>query len=352
MCASMDTPRGNPNPQLDELRCPQCLEPLHEISRQQEAAPDRARILACAGCHEEFPILSGIPRLLLEPLRSALLKADDKSAGEDQVIATARSFGYEWNRFSEMRPQWEENFRGYMAPHEPPFFAGKRVLDAGCGTGRHAFYAAKFGARVWGMDLGPAIEVAHRNTHEFPNVRLVQADLNRPPFPPESFDFIYSIGVLHHLPDPETAFRNLLRFLKPGGEIQIYLYWKPEGHALKSALLAFVRAIRHITTRIPHRLLYWLSYPAAWSAYLFFVWPYQIFQRIPPLRRWAESIPMKQYARYPFRVCVNDQFDRFSAPLENRYTREQVEAWLARAGLKDIAVRPFFGWVGSGKKTS
>ena len=42
---------------------------------------------------------------------------------------------------------------------------------------------------------------------------------------------------------------------------------------------------------------------------------------------------MKQYARYPFRVCVNDQFNRLSAPIENRYTRAEVEAWLLRAGL-------------------
>jgi hypothetical protein len=59
---------------------------------------------------------------------------------------------------------------------------------------------------------------------------------------------------------------------------------------------------------------------------------------------------MKQYADYPFRVCVNDQFDRFSAPIENRYTREEVEGWLKRAGLEEITVHPNFGWVGSGRK--
>jgi hypothetical protein len=59
---------------------------------------------------------------------------------------------------------------------------------------------------------------------------------------------------------------------------------------------------------------------------------------------------MKQYAAYPFRVCWNDQLDRFSAPLEHRYTRAELRSWLEAAGLEDIEVRPNFGWVASGRK--
>ena len=44
------------------------------------------------------------------------------------------------------------------------------------------------------------------------------------PFAPESFDYIYSIGVLHHTPDCEQAFKGLPRLLKPGGRIAIWLY--------------------------------------------------------------------------------------------------------------------------------
>src|ERR1700750_1502005 len=123
-----------------------------------------------------------------------------------------------------MYQEWEQTFLAYMQPHGPEFFKGKKVLDAGCGNGRFAHYAAKYGAEVWAMDLGPAVEVARRNTANFPHAHVVQADLHHPPFPKESFDFIYSLGVLHHLPDPEEAFQSLLKFLKPGGEIQIYLY--------------------------------------------------------------------------------------------------------------------------------
>ena len=203
---------------------------------------------------------------------------------------------------------------------------------------------------MWAIDLGPAVEVARKNTASLDNVHVAQADLHHPPFPLESFDFIYSIGVLHHLPDPEAAFQNLLRYLKPGGEIQIYLYWQPERRSVKSALLRAVNSFRNLTTRLPHWAVHAFAYPSAVAAFLFFVWPYQIMRRVPALRSVAANMPMKQYAVLPFRVCVNDQLDRFSAPIENRYTKTEVEAWLSSAGLKKFQVIPNFGWLGTGQK--
>ena len=52
---------------------------------------------------------------------------------------------------------------------------------------------------------------------------------------------------------------------------------------------------------------------------------------------------------YPFEVLVNDQFDRFSAPIERRYTRARVETMLEAAGLDDVTVLPNHGWLGEGR---
>jgi ubiquinone/menaquinone biosynthesis C-methylase UbiE/uncharacterized protein YbaR (Trm112 family) len=329
---------------VQTLRCPRCHGHLSFEEKRETAH------FVCRQCPDEFPVIGGIPRLLLSPLREALLGNGTVEKSQLRQVETALSFGFEWNRFPEMYEEWNQSFLDYMQPHPPEFFRGKKVLDAGCGNGRFAYHATRCGAEVWAIDLGPAVEVARRNCESQENVQVVQADLHEPPFELESFDFIYSIGVLHHLPDPEAAFRKLLRFLKPGGQIQIYLYWKPERQPFKSVMLAGISSLREITTRLPHTVVHVLSYPAAVAAFGFFVWPYYVIKRIPGLQRVAQQMPMRQYADFPFRVCVNDQLDRLSAPIENRYTKQEVMDWLNRAKLEQPSIVANSGWVGTGRK--
>jgi SAM-dependent methyltransferase len=335
---------------IKEVFC--CIECGQELRQEADA-------LCCGGCGERYPVLRDTPRILRRSLRAQLLANEEKgperaTGASDPVteakLRTAASFGFEWQQFHHLRAEWEHNYWEYMQPRTPAFFQGKRVLDAGCGMGRHAYYTARCGAEVIAADLSDAIDVCRENTREVGRVHTVQADLYDLPFRPESFDFIYSFGVLHHLPDPEGAFQNLLRYLKPGGEIQIYLYWWPEGQPMKRALLSAVNGLRWVTTRMPHPLLHWLSYSFAALAYAGFVIPYRVLRALPAMARWAERLPMRQYAAYPFPVLVNDQFDRFSAPIENRYTGAEVRAWLERAGLEEASVRTNWGWIGAGRK--
>src|SRR5688572_4869041 len=125
-----------------KLRCPICQGDLF-------SAKSPIGALGCLSCNEIFPLVNGIPRMLSSAMRQAIGGGKSPSALTriDRLRAeTARSFGFEWSRFPEMRAEWETNFREYMAPHTPESFRGKRVLDAGCGGGRHAHYAARNGA--------------------------------------------------------------------------------------------------------------------------------------------------------------------------------------------------------------
>ena len=329
-------------------------------------------ILHCGSCGEVYPVIAGIPRILLGKLRNMLMSdypeffhrynqfkksvnpLNPLPESVDSLKAkekTSKSFGFEWTRFNDMRDEWEKNFRGYFAPKEPGFFENKTVLDAGCGMGRLTYYAAKYGAEVVGIDLSRSVDAAYQNTREFPKAHIVQADIYNLPFRRETFDFVYSIGVLHHLPSPEEGFRKLLSFLKRKGEVRIYLYRNLENEPKwKRFLLSIATVVRKLTTRMPHNLLYGLSFSIATIVYLVFVIPYKMLSRLTTTKRFAETLPLKQYANYSFRVCYNDVLDRFSAPIENRYSQDEVKAWLERAGLEDVSVTSYFGWLGHGRK--
>ena len=311
------------------LRCLRCGGAL-------EHAGER---FVCPGCGAEYPLVAGTVRMV-----------DDGLGATEEARVKARtgeSFAYEWEHFGELREEWRKNFRDYLQPHEPSSLRGRLLLDVGAGSGRHSRQAHENGARVVAADIGASIDTARRNLP--PDVLTVQADAEHLPFEPETFDIVMSIGVLHHLPDTKRAFHSLVPLARPGGIVHVYLYWVPPRPAHRR-MLRLVDAVRRVTTRMPHRLLHPLCYPIAAALYVTFVLPYKAMRGHPRLERVAATFPLKTYADYPFAVCVNDQFDRFSAPLERRFTEEEVRLLFEDAGLEDVSVLPNHGWVGSGRR--
>ena len=229
---------------------------------------------------------------------------------------------------------------------------GQLTLDGGCGKGRHAYYALKSGARLIAVDFSRAIDVAARNCADAGDGErlFVQADLLALPFAAGTFDLVYSFGVLHHLPSPEEGYGRLVSLVRPGGRMLVYLYHALEGEPVKQAILSAVTATRRLTTRLPHNVLLPLTTALGYALYAGVVLPYRALSRFAPTRALAETFPLKMYARYPVRVIVNDQFDRFSAPLEARYRRDEVEGWLVRAGLEERRIDPGAGWRALGRK--
>ncbi|MGH9641335.1 MAG: class I SAM-dependent methyltransferase, partial [Terriglobales bacterium] len=161
---------------------------------------------------------------------------------------TAESFAYEWSHFGDLRDEYGQNFFDYMRPHSAEIFPDLLLLDVGAGSGRHSYHAAKLGARVVAVDLGRSIDVARRNLPS--DVLTVKADAEFLPFAHNLFDFVMSIGVLHHLPDTERAFLSIVPYTRPGGFAHIYLYWIPQ-EFWQQRLLALVRLIRTVTVRLP-----------------------------------------------------------------------------------------------------
>lgn len=349
---------------LNHLCCP-CGGALKVHALEQTMRGPHAEILSgsltCEGCAEEFPIIRGVPRMLTGELRQVLQEEypeyfaqqrgtqESARSGQDAQLATMRSFGYEWRHFNDIRPEGSKNFDIYFEGIDLARERFPLALDLGCGKGRHLFHLAPKVRTAIGVDLSCAVDAAFDNTRDHDNVHIVQADLYNLPLRERSFDLAYSLGVLHHLPDPEGGFRRLLSLVKPGGQVLVYLYWALEGEPRwKRGLLQAVGGVRKVTTRMPFPMLRAFSFTVALAAFITFVLPYKIASRTP-LRAWAERLPLKTYAGFPFRCLYQDQFDRLSAPVENRYTRAEVEAWFQRAGLEDVAILGEVGWRARGR---
>ncbi len=121
---------------------------------------------------------------------------------------------------------------------------GKKLLDAGCGTGEYSAFYAAHGADVLAIDLSSAsLSKAKALAKKFSlNMEFRQMNLLKPSLPQNYFEFVFSLGVLHHTANPRKAFSNISKALKPGGIIVLGLYpftgrlW----HRLKLLLLDFL----------------------------------------------------------------------------------------------------------------
>jgi SAM-dependent methyltransferase len=289
----------------DILVCPKCKGHLTQ----------GGQTLTCPSCRTSYPIVDGIPRFVPE---------------QDYV----GTFGFQWTKHALTQLDRnganysEKNFREILGI-EPVKVNGKLVLDAGCGMGRYAELASRYGGRVIGIDLSRAVESARANLRDRSNVQIIQGDLMNLPFGAETFDFIYSIGVLHHTPNCELAFRKLTRTLKPGGRIVVWLYsgYSPLGYRMSNIY-------RIVTTKLPNRALYALCYIAVPLGWL------DQFLRKLHLSLLARMIrvliPFSPHENWRWRLL--DTFDWYSPRYQSKHTYEEVFQWFESEGLVNVRI--------------
>lgn len=136
-------------------------------------------------------------------------------------LGTADYFAY-YDRLREANESVEFSAR----LHEYADFAGKKVLDVGCGNGYVLANYARAGADVYGVDLTEAAISLTRQRFGLAGLTgdFRTANAEALPFPDDSFDCVCSMGVLHHTPDTERAVREVRRVLKPGGRLIVMFY--------------------------------------------------------------------------------------------------------------------------------
>jgi SAM-dependent methyltransferase len=306
---------------LQYLACPQCEGDLALQVESRDGVEVMAGSLQCGACPRTFAITRGIPRF-----------ATDVQEVEQR---TADAFGYEWTRYSELADRYRKQFLDWLRPVTADFFRDKAVLEGGCGKGRHTALAAEFGARdVVALDLSEAVEAAFANTRHLENVHIVQADLNHPPVK-RQFDYAFSIGVLHHLPDPERGFQALVSRLKPGGAMSAWVYGR-EGNGWIVHGITPMR--EHVTSHLPHAMLDVLS-----AAFTVPVWlSTKLLYGPTQGKLLGRSLPYGEYMSYiapfPFREQRSIVFDHLVAPVAFYLRKDEFAGWFQRAGLLDVRI--------------
>ena len=315
---------------LDYLACPQCRSPFRLVADAEPLEVETGELVCQDGGHR-YPILRGVPCLLSDALAA-------------EVQRTAETFGWEWQVFNALHNSTEvyhQQFLDWIHPIQPDFFQDKVVLDAGCGMGRFSAASAAFGARdVLAIDFSSAVEAAYQNTKDLPNVHVVQADIYRLPFA-RPLDFAFSIGVLHHLPDPEAGFLALVKHLKPGGSIFAWVYGRENNEWIVRA----VNPLREkLFSRLPSTVLYALSFLVTLGVHPILKLVYRPANAAGWLKPLARRLPYNSYlswlAQFGFRHNHHVIFDHLGAPTAFYIRREEFLGWFHKASLSE----PLLSW--------
>lgn len=315
---------------VDYLSCPSCAgEILLESTARSEGNEIMEGELACEACARSFPIMRGVPRFAM-PENVAADKA-----------ATAENFGWQWQHFVQSDELYAAQFLGWIAPVSPEFFQNKMVLEGGCGKGRHTLLAAGWGVReVISVDLSDAVETAFAATRGLENAHIVQADIYNLPFA-RVFDYAFSIGVLHHLPDPRAGFRSLATKVKAGGHISAWVY----GAENNEWITRFIDPLREkFSSRIDRRVLVQLSKLPTALVYAATKIVYGPLNRSHGGSRLARHLFYNDYlnAISPFgwREQHTIVFDHLVAPTSHYLRSEDFEEWWRDVNAEDVVI----GW--------
>lgn len=273
---------------------------------------------------------------------------------ENKHQATVDGFGDEWVRFDQTGMSDEDSkqlFESYFSIFPWHALPGNAVgFDLGCGSGRWAKLVAPHVGKLHCIDPSVAIDVARRNLHSQDNCEFHSVGVDDIPFPDQSMDFGYSLGVLHHIPDTKSALAACVSKLKPGAPFLVYLYYAFDNRpSWFRGLWKVSELIRGIVSHLPHLLRYGVSQLIAALIY----WPLSRFAKLAEVLGFdVKHFPLAPYRHWGFYVMRTDALDRFGTQLEQRFSRFEIQQMMESAGLERVVFsekNPFWCAVGYAK---
>jgi ubiquinone/menaquinone biosynthesis C-methylase UbiE len=251
---------------------------------------------------------------------------------------TVKSFGDEWERFdqtnldpSERQRIFDDYFAIFPWDKLPPNAKG---FDLGCGSGRWAKLVSPRVGELLCIDPSSALEVARRQLVDCPNVQFISADVSEVSLKPDTMDFGYSLGVLHHVPETANAISQCARWLKPGAPLLLYIYYAFDNRPWWFWLLWKISDLfRRFICRMPHNIKHLITDIIATCVY----WPLaRLSKLLQNIGCPVHGFPLSYYSNLSFYTMRTDARDRFGTPLEKRFTRGEIERMMLAAGLENI----------------
>jgi SAM-dependent methyltransferase len=262
------------------------------------------------------------------------------------------NFGDQWTRFRQL----QLDSISHQSTSRERFFAetgwtaeelkGKVLLDAGCGAGRFAEVALDCGARVVAVDLSAAAGACRQTLDRFaPDDYLVlRADLFDLPLRQNVFDGIYSLGVLHHTPDPLGAVEHLARGLKPAARLATWIYERrsPDLRWLQPRTILRAAASRFSNQRklILSKTITAMFFPLGWSL----SWLGRSGEKASHFLPYAARHHLgRGDLRRQWNYCVMDTFDWYGPVYEKPQRERDLMNKMKDIGLKNVRRQPTRG---------
>lgn len=241
-------------------------------------------------------------------------------------MGSVKRFGYEWGEYTELDANYERQFGKWVFPLTKEDFAGKSVLDAGCGMGRNSCWALRWGAaRVTAFDFDErSVASARQTLAQFPNASVCFKSIYDIDWQDE-FDISFSLGVIHHLERPREALGKMVRATKKGGTVLVWLY----GYKSNEWIVRYVSPVRKlITSKLPPWLLDYLTYLVSL--------PFVLYVRLVPTR----NVYRQQLKSFSFRHIHSIIFDQLLPEIAHYYKKDEARELLEGIGLENVRVYP------------
>jgi len=251
-------------------------------------------------------------------IKPAPTRNDDSGFARDVQY----SFGEEWSSYHSILPEHKKEFSQYFDIVSLDSLEGLRVCDLGCGSGRWSYFLKEIAREIVLVDFSDAIFTARKNLSGSDSCLFFMCDLKELPFRDGFADFLFSLGVLHHLPTPcLDEVRNLKRAAR---SLLIYLYYDLDNRpSYFRSLLKPVTFARIKLSKVRSR-----SFREAFSllAALFVYLPLIIAGRVLDLIKLGRFVPLYEgYKGKSVARIRQDAYDRFFTRIEQRVSRKKIE---------------------------